>query len=190
MLSPARIERAPFYRARSASTESVHVALLPSLLAPLLRCFSLTVHVFPDPENPCDRPEPTQHERDKCPTPWRFVQAIGHHTHHRRPYQNGRHQPIIHVQPQKTLHSCSSLFPSPKGRIWKLARGWWGRPLRSLSHRLVSTLLDTPLQSSLNPSETDPYPSTPSSSGPRSGRYRAKSHPPGSAGYCAAQTPI
>ena len=59
----------PFHRAHSASTESVHVALLPSLLISLLRCFGLSVHVFLDPENPRDRPEPTQNKRRKRPAP-------------------------------------------------------------------------------------------------------------------------
>jgi len=65
-----------------------------------------------------------------------------------------------------------------------------GRPLHPLIHRPSSILHDTPLQSSPNPSETDPYPSTPSSSDPRSDRYPAKSHRPESACRCASQTPI
>ena len=52
-------------------------------------------------------------------------------------------------------------------------------PIRTL----FSALPDTPLQSSPNPSETDPYPSTPLSSGPRNGTYPAKFHRPGSAGH-------
>ena len=64
-----------------------------------------------------------------------------------------------------------------------------GRPHHPLIRRPSSILPDTPLQSSPNPSETDPCPSTPSSSDPRSGRCPAKSHRPGSAGRCAAQTP-
>ena len=60
----------------------------------------------------------------------------------------------------------------------------------SPTRTLFSELPDTPLQSSPNPSETDPYPSTPSSSDPKSGRCPAKSHRPGSACRCASQTPI
>jgi len=53
----------------------------------------------------------------------------------------------------------------------------------SPTRTLFSALPDTPLQSSPNPSETDPYPSTPSSPGPRNGRCPVKFHRPGSAGH-------
>src|SRR6185295_16228438 len=56
-----------------------------------------------------------------------------------------------------------------------------GRPHRPIIRTPSSTPPDTPPQSFPNPSETDPYPSTPSSSGPKNGRCQAKSHRPGSA---------
>jgi hypothetical protein len=107
----------------------------------------------------------------------------------------------------------SHLFPStyPSQRIWKFPRGWRGWPqLRAWNeHRFIvrvlrakrpappsptrtlfSALPDTPPQSSPNPSETDPYPSTPLSSGPRIGRCPEKSHRPGSACRCALRIPV
>jgi hypothetical protein len=74
------------------------------------------------------------------------------------------------------------------GRALREQRGRPHRPLCPLIHKLSSILPDTPLQSFPNPSETDPYPSTPSSSGPRIGRCLAKSHRPGSTCRCASQT--
>ena len=124
-VSRVRIGRALFYRARSASTESVHVALLPSLLAPLLRCFGLFVHVSPDPENPCDRPKPTEGKRHKRPAPAGPFNAISQYAHQRRGHQNGRHQPIIHVQPQKSLHVLSLTSSIEFVQPYKGCRGWF-----------------------------------------------------------------
>ena len=98
----------------------------------------------------------------------------------------------------------------PSQRIWKFPRGWRGwlrlrawnehcltvRVLRakkpappSPTRTLFSELPDTLLQSSPNPSETDPYPSIPSSSDPRSGTYPVKFHRQESVGRCAVQIP-
>ncbi len=96
----------------------------------------------------------------------------------------------LREQRDRSSHLSPSTYPSQ--RIWK-SRGDGGvglncarrtstsRSARSASkeaappsphpHTLFKTS-DTPLQSFPNPSETDPYPSTPSSSGPRSGRYQ------------------
>ena len=145
------------------------------------------------------------------PSP-KWIRRIDRHQRHRRcPDDNRPQQPMLHKLQDQASHSFFlPSSPSPKW-TWEMLRGCRGQhpPRASNEHipivrvlraqRPTSTPLltripaaippDTPLQFSPSPSETDPYPSTPSSLHPKIGMYPAKSHQPESTFRCASQTP-
>jgi hypothetical protein len=169
-VSRARVERPLLHRGGSASMETGTASFL-SPDSPkgfgssredgevVLNCACPTLLPSPPPRG------------FGTPTGWRGWPQLREHSH-----PPALDAPRRVLAPASTFLSCAFCEQ----------RGW---PLHPIIRTLSSKPPDTPLQSFPNPSETDPYPSTPSSSDPKTGRCPAKSHRPGPACHCVFRTP-